>query len=272
MWIVVTILSVALMQADPSVESERPQRDGFGGAGRLMPFGNLLPQGAGPGPRGGPRIDDAAPTDEEWEEIAEFMQTNSPHRWSIYEQFERVAREHGREGGPIIENLRRRMAMRYRHLRQIETERKGMYDFILAQGKLEDDLVRLLAEGARGSEEEPVITDEMRDVGRRFVENSLDERRIRIARLREALQREEAELERDRSRIDELVLQHIARFRDEARAFNAVDRVRQWREGGGPRGPGMGPGPGGRPGRPEGGRPPEGPRGGPRGDRGDRAE
>ncbi|HMO27657.1 MAG TPA: hypothetical protein PKB10_15460 [Tepidisphaeraceae bacterium] len=69
-------------------------------------------------------------------------------------------------------------------------------------------------------------------------------------------------MERDRRRIDELVMQHIARFRDEARAFNAVDRVRQWREGFGPRGPGRKPGP--RPPRPESGRPAEAPRDEPR--------
>ncbi|HMO27656.1 MAG TPA: hypothetical protein PKB10_15455, partial [Tepidisphaeraceae bacterium] len=102
------------------------------------------------------------------QEIAQFMRANSPHRWGVYEQFERVAREQNREAGPVIENLRRRMAMRYRHLRHLETDRREMYDFIIAQGKLEDDLVRLLAEGSRAGEEEPVISGEIRGCARRW--------------------------------------------------------------------------------------------------------
>jgi hypothetical protein len=266
-----TLLLVSLLQPPPP-SSPPGDRESVGRPPATQPgpdaamallemFGNPPPPGAWRD-----RVSIDPPDDEEWDQITEFMREHAPFRWSQYLKFEETTTALGRES-MLLQNLRRRMAMRFRQLQLIRAERREMYEFLVAQAKLEDRIVGILAD-LRTRPDDVGLRDELRLSARSFVENSLRERADRLERLRESLEREQRELERDRQGMDALVDRQIQRFEEEASDFGRMERIRQFRERGGrgpgdrPFGPGGGPGGGGMGGGPRGGRGPGGEGGG----------
>lgn len=230
----------------PGPPVEPPGRDGQLTVG---PFGDG--RGLPPYLRNDPRVSQEPPDEEEWEAISAFMESNSPHRWSAYRRFEEQARAAGRES-PIVNNLRRRMAVRYRMLMLLKQDQPELYEFVVTQGKIEDDAIRIISR-MREQPDDPSMRSQLREVAERFVQNTLKERQTRIERLRRALAREEAELARDRENVTPLVDRLEQRFREEAGDFERMERIREWRERGGigrPPGPSGAGRPGERPERP----------------------
>lgn len=250
--LITLVLSLLLLQDAGSGPRAGPpiQPPGRDGALSIGPFGDG--RGLPPYLRNDPRVSQEPPNDEEWESIAAFMEANSPYRWSLFRRFEEQARASGRES-MIVSNLRRRMAVRYRMLMLLKEDQRELYEFVVTQGRIEDDAIRIINR-MREQPEDPSLESQLREVASRFVQNTLDERRTRIERLRRALAREEAELERDRGDTEPLVDRLVQRLQEEAGDFERMERLREWRERGGVGRPPLGPG-GGRPGDRPGDRP-----------------
>jgi hypothetical protein len=202
-------------RADRADRADRPDRPdgtprndrGFGlgpmGDGRPIP----LPQ----------RILDSINVDEpgpdEWNEVAAFFRENSPYRYGLYEKADKLAREAGR-GQWGMTRIRTRMAIRYRTLRALEAQQGDLFEFTLAQTKLEDKAIQLSHELA--DKEDPAKREEFKKVARQFVDNVLAERARRIEKLKAALAAEERNLSTDRSEIDVKAERQAQRFEEEA--------------------------------------------------------
>ena len=249
MWIAL-LLSVMLLQdtAGPHA-GERDESSPRNGRLSVGPFGDG--RGLPPYLRNDPRISQEPPDEDEWDAIAAFMETNAPHRWSIYRRFEEQAVSDGRPS-MILNNLRKRMAIRYRMLSVLKQDQPDLYEFVIRQAKLEDQAIETMA-AIRERPDDLSARDRLRQLAEQFIRNTLEERQTRIERLRRALAQEEDALRRDREDIHPLVERILQRFEEEADDFGRMERIREWRERGGGRPPGVGrPGAGPRPGdRPE---------------------
>jgi hypothetical protein len=190
---------------------------------------------------------------EQWETISQFMEENFPNRWAVYQQ---VTSAPGRE--MLAREMRFRIINRYYQLDRVRRENEALYQVTIDQARAEDEVWgtvrawRELAENASASERETTL-EKLREGVRALVRKSLDERKTRLASIREALAREEAQLEADRERIDKLVEARVATLTSD-NPFRGPD--------------GMGPTPDGAE-RPDGPGRPEGERRGP-GNRGER--
>lgn len=142
---------------------------------------------------------------EEWQVISEFMQENFPNRWAVYQQ---VSSTPGRE--MLARELRRRIAIRYRQLERIRQDNESLYDATLQQAKAEDQVWgtvrtwRELTEKTSDSERTSVL-EKLRSEVRAMLERNFKERETRLNNIRQALEREQKQLDEDRQRIDEIV-------------------------------------------------------------------
>lgn len=142
---------------------------------------------------------------EEWQVISEFMQENFPNRWAVYQQ---VSSTPGRE--MLARELRRRIAIRYRQLERIRQDNESLYDVTLQQAKAEDQVWgtvrawRELSEKASDSERTSVL-EKLQSEVRALLERNFKERETRLNNIRQALEREQKQLDEDRQRIDDMV-------------------------------------------------------------------
>jgi hypothetical protein len=159
------------------------------------------------------------PDDQEWGQILDFIRKHSPNRARIYDEMQ------GRSGErPALEGLRRRFAMRYRALRQVEQSEPQLYDFQLRQLEIEDSIFETL-ERLRHDRDNAELREQLSQRVRAFVSNNFEERAARLRSLRQRLEQEEQTLARDRETIDDLVKLRRERF---VHDFRSLRERRPW--------------------------------------------
>jgi hypothetical protein len=137
------------------------------------------------------------PTTQELEEAMSFVEKNSPNHFNLFNRLP--------EGSPRRARAEQLMVMRYHNLMRVKEQNPEVYDAMLQQWKLEDEAVGY----ARAMKEhtQPEANVRLREVVRRMVQMSLDQRRERIDRLRKALDEQQKQLEQDEQDKDKLMEQ-----------------------------------------------------------------
>ena len=129
-------------------------------------------------------------TDQESQEISQFMHDNSPNRWEAVESLP--------EDGPERRTIMVLVAARWRTLQTTREEDPGLYGLKIKQLLFEDDIYGLLG-GTRSSAEREPLRDKVRSVVSQLVDLQFQERERRIARLRDLLKAEEVKLANERT-------------------------------------------------------------------------
>jgi hypothetical protein len=212
----------------------------------------------GPGGPGGPDRDGGQrppppppefhTSEEEWTDVSAFLQTWSPNRLAFYNRM-------GEMQAQRKANLRRLMTVRYRQLQQISEADKGLYDLMVQQLSNEDQALGVAMKLRRDEGDKATLEAELKEIVKKIVANSLQERQKRIAMLKDSVEQEETTLDEYNARSDELVQKRFEQIVD-----HGPDALLRERRGGPSGGGGFG---GGRPdggmrpdgGRPDGGRP-----------------
>jgi hypothetical protein len=209
----------------------------------------------GPRPDGGGGVDMERPPAppqgdaEEWDKAMAFMKENSPKRWAMLPDLPEFYRQ----------GIQDRMYGRYRQLERWKNADKEMYEIDMRRVALEDELwtarmkVRMSGEPLK-----PEEVSKIREKVAAFVDLAMEERELRIQRLRDVLKREEAFFANEKAQREQLVSENTTLIeRGERGGFLSGGGG----GGGGFGGPGRGGFPPGRnPGGPPGDRPAPGPR------------
>jgi hypothetical protein len=245
-------------ESGPSTRpDDNPGRGPFGGPGRRGPrdrdggpggppdggFGpppdDGPPRGPGMGPggfdgmRGGmrrgmrpalpganlPPLDNSDPSEEEWEQIADFWRENSPARWAQYESIEAIVNASDNMGarGPY-RAARLRMAMRYRMIEQLRQHHQENLAKLNLQALRAEDSAFSTFQKLRADDTEDNRKAFREAVGS-FVDATFAERAERTEMLRKLLRNEDERLERDRGARDEIVRRQSERME---REFNFI--------------------------------------------------
>lgn len=134
-----------------------------------------------------------------WEDVAAFFRENSPKRFDAFERLPEKDK-------PRFREFYNRLYMTVRGLEragdtELATLKKG-------QIRVEDDIfgkrMALRADGL-SDEQRSELQKELRELVRKRVETSLEERTARLVRMRKLLEQEEKQLEADRGKIDQKV-------------------------------------------------------------------
>ena len=136
-----------------------------------------------------------------------FFKQHAPGRFAWYEGF--VKREG--EASDRVRGLRARLVARYRAMQLYRKNNPKLYDFLLQQMDLEDQ-VRAAARAANAAPDDPKAREKLRTAVHQLVANYLDARQARLEKLRSDLADEETELKSDRDRIDQLVDDRVKRM------------------------------------------------------------
>lgn len=168
--------------------------------------GNFM-QGRPPGDR---YEREEAPTEEEWDEIVEFMAAHSPNRLEVFKKLQdTLGEEHQRTQG-----ARRRLVGRYRDLEALKERNSEMYDFAFKQAVIEDQVFGTLRELHDAADEEP-LRQKFRAQVKDYMVNFYNEREARLKKLRELVEKETATIAKDRAAMDKLVEKQMQRFERE---------------------------------------------------------
>ena len=155
---------------------------------------------------------------DEWREVESFMEEHSPGRWAVFQQ---VLTSPGRENW-----ARRFLYNRYTDLRRLRSENQKQYRRQLDQVQLEDKIFQLDTELRKVEATSPgqaeSIRKQLQEKVSELVERDLEERENRIKRLHEQLKHQAERLEKDRSRMGELVERRVRAVR------GASQRFRRW--------------------------------------------
>ncbi len=148
-------------------------------------------------------VSQEAPDDEEWKEISEFASQNMPNRWKMFEEIRAIRKDDAR----VVQNIKQRLAVRYRQLMRAKTNFPNLYDTLTEQAKKEDDVWGALQvyRNSKLDSDRAILQDKVRAL----VTNLLEERQKRIDQMRENLSEEETRLKEDRDRIDNLVTRRM---------------------------------------------------------------
>lgn len=170
--------------------------------------------------------DEELPSEEDWQEMVEFMKANSPVRLEMYEKLAAAfGNEHQR-----TQFARRRIAGRYRELEAMKSRHSEMYEFGLKQAQLEDRILGTLRELRTVTDEDP-IRAKLRGLVGDYVENFMDEREARLKHLREMVERETQKIKDDRESIDKLVDRQLEKFQNEmGRLIEFSEDPEGWRK------------------------------------------
>jgi hypothetical protein len=134
-------------------------------------------------------------TAEEWEDIREFMEANCPNRWAFFQAIKDTRPR-------ATEAISRRIVERFRWLKRVEANQK-LYNTAVAQAKAEDEVWGLLKKVRE--EDNPATRAALREKVTASVQQNLKDREEKLARLREAVAREQETLAADRLRIEQLI-------------------------------------------------------------------
>lgn len=162
------------------------------------------------GPRRESWRDVPVPSDEEWQEVEDFMRENSPSRLQVYEKFEA---ERGADH-PMSQGIRKRSVARYRELINLRDSGSVLYPFAITQYKIEDAVLATLTQIRRVGETAELQAQRDKLV-HDFVQNSLKERQARLEKLKELVSRETEMLESDRADMAKLEERQQERFERE---------------------------------------------------------
>jgi hypothetical protein len=157
---------------------------------------------AGPGPdqnegRPGPFGANSA---EEWDKAMAFMKEHSPKRFAMLAELPE----------DFQQNIKDRMFMRFRTMERLRNTDKDMYDIALRRVGLEDELwttrwnVRF-----KGQTLTPEDLSKLREKVAALVDVNLEERELRVQRLRDILKREEEFLTRDKAQREPTISDNV---------------------------------------------------------------
>jgi hypothetical protein len=187
---------------------------GLGGADRRMPPG--------------PAVSEDPPSDGEWEQIVEFIRENSPSRFEIFSELLDRAETDNRHNAQSA--IRRRAAIRYRMIRQVQDDQPELYPFALKQLQLEDKVIgafrslnKLQNDTPSQGERERLVA-EIRVYANELVENRFAEREQRIRTLEQLIESERARLAQDREAREEFVERVEQRLSDESSRMGQLRR------------------------------------------------
>lgn len=196
--------------ADAPADGPRRRRFGPGGGG---PGGGPM---LGPGMRertlgefrGGDFRGDPAsapvrqdpPTDDEWKQIAAFAQENLPNRMKMFND---VVAARG-EDAPVVKNIKQRLAVRYRSLQRTQSASPRFYQQAIDQVRLEDDVWGAVR-AYKADPQNESLRSEVRTKVQTLVQSLLEERSVRVERMKQFLEVEEAQLAESRENIDSVV-------------------------------------------------------------------
>ncbi len=154
--------------------------------------------GRGMGERRPPRPQPADPTDAEWSQVEAFMRQNSPNRWKAFEQLAAENR--------VPRSLRRWMFARWRMIQGMGQDSPELHEQRLAHVQLEDELFGLVGQWrTTDASAQPALRLNIREKVGQLIDASLKERRARIQRSRELLDREAQRLEREEANRNQLI-------------------------------------------------------------------
>lgn len=144
--------------------------------------------------------------DAEWDEVSEFMGTYMPWRIAAVRQM---------SDGPPKERLKRLLASRRRGLRLLQRRDREAYEQRLEQLRVEDKVYKIVSEwGAADAARRQKIRDDLTAEVARLVDLDLQERRRRVERLEEQLQRQKEALERDTAERNRIISRRVGAFMD----------------------------------------------------------
>jgi hypothetical protein len=210
-------------QAPPGTQSddqqgERPPQRRYGRYGRSGDghFGERgatpgMPSDATPSP---PEVEERRPGpfepgNEEWDKAMAFMKEHSPKRMALMADLPE----------DFQQRIREQMFMRFRNMERLRAADKEMYDITLRRVDLEDELQALRMEvrfrGRQLSQEE---MSRVREKVGSLIDLNLEERDLRVQRLRDILKREEEILTREKGQRESVVSENVSMIESGQRA------------------------------------------------------
>ena len=164
------------------------RRAGQSGLGRM----------GGAGGAGGPppfRERNDPPTDQELEDVREFMKEHSPKRYALYEQMS--SNFPGRANRLLFG-----MLGRYRNLQRFREHDEAIYNILVRQIEVQDDVFELLRQGGLTDAE---LRARVRAKVAELVQLSLEEREQRIAVLERSVEEQKRQLAADKANLDSVI-------------------------------------------------------------------
>jgi hypothetical protein len=176
------------------------------------------------GPRGEKRMfnpmrdEGPPPTEAELHDAELFLKDNLPNRYKLFSELN--------ADSPMRKGVLRFLVGRYRMLMKFKDHDNEMYDQLLTEAKLEDEVIPLV-QAIRNRD--PAAESQLREKASQLVQISLDTRKARIERLEQALKVQKEQLADDEGhkaqRIDE-------KARNLRKQFNGLlDRMENIRRG-----------------------------------------
>jgi hypothetical protein len=149
------------------------------------------------------------PGNEEWDKAMAFMKEHSPKRTALMADLPE----------DFQQRIREQMFMRYRNMERLRAADKEMYDITLRRVGLEDELQALRMEVRfRGRQ---LTQDEMSRVREKvasLIDLNLEERELRVQRLRDILKREEEILAREKGQRESVLSENVSMIESGQRA------------------------------------------------------
>ena len=137
-------------------------------------------------------------TDEEKTEIEQFMKSYSPRRWEKFQDVPEDRRD------KILSNIR----AQYRWMKRLKEEDAEIYDIRIKRLPIEDEMFALGWEMRQEAHPTEATRKKLRDQVRLFVDNSLAERRVRLARWQDRLKQEQLWLADQQSSLQQDLARH----------------------------------------------------------------
>jgi hypothetical protein len=133
------------------------------------------------------------------QEMLSFFEKHTPERFKTFSMF--------REGGARRARLMEFMTRRYAQLQRTRDNDAKLYELMVQQMEIPQK--------------------ELRENVRKLIDLTLQERQRRIELLEQSLSEQKAQLEKDRSNIDDLVDEHITKLVEDSKRF--IDRLKDLR-------------------------------------------
>ena len=175
------------------------QGPGFGG--------DRGPGPGGPGPGGGPPMMEPrpapvdVPTAEEWERCEAFSKEYGPKRWAILQTLDEERQQY----------IRGMIFWRYRNLERLKNTDPDMYQIHLKRFGIEDEIFGIrfpIRQEQRYPTQEEM--SRMKEKAAAWVDVGLEERELRIQRLRDMLKREEDYLSSEKNGREAAIAERMA--------------------------------------------------------------
>ena len=218
----VPLAASAQTTAEPQAEQQQQQQPSSGdrirvrdGDGRDLRTpgqgpgfgGERGPGPGGPGPGGGPPMMEPrpapidVPTAEEWERCDAFSKEYGPKRWAILQTLDEERQQY----------IRGMIFWRYRNLERLKNTDPDMYQIHLKRFGIEDEIFGIrfpIRQEQRYPTQEEM--SRMKEKAAAWVDVGLEERELRIQRLRDMLKREEDYLNSEKNGREAAIAERMA--------------------------------------------------------------